>query len=128
MLKHLFVMSLVILTVLLVGCRSEVETLTSLYDGEMGDLTKIEIRNGNTGKQKVIDDEVVIEAFIADIKDVRFILSEKQQPRDGFNYTITLYESHKNVFAFNLTKVKDRYYYTEPSLLPIVDAFYRNLD
>ncbi|MGP4040993.1 hypothetical protein ACTWP4_14010 [Gracilibacillus sp. D59] len=126
--KRSVVFIIVFSFVILTGCGLEKKTLTQFYDGDINKVSKVIIFDGNTGYKKTIKDNKIIESFLNEIKDIKFIPDEKQEPRDGFNYSITLYEDEKETFQFGLTQVNDHYYHTEPEIFPIVDNFYTNLD
>lgn len=127
-LKHVVLFFFVFTVVILTGCNLETKTLTQFYDGDINNVTKIVIFDGNTGYKKTIEDKMITESFLSEIKDVTFIPDENQEKRVGFNYAITLYENENETFQFGLTQVNDHYYYTEPDIYPIVDNFYTQLD
>ena len=120
----LFVLIFIVLT----GCGLETKTLPQFYDGDLSKVTKIVIFDGNTGYKKTIENKKVIDDFLDDIKDIKFVPDENQEPRDGFNYSIVLYQNEEETFQFGLTQVNDHYYHTEPNNFPIVDEFYTNLN
>jgi hypothetical protein len=66
--------------------------------------------------------------FLSKIKEIKFIPEENQEPRNGFRYSIALFQEGELTFSFTLTEVNGHYYYTEPDLFPIVDNFYKTLD
>lgn len=113
---------------LLTGCGLETKTLPEFYEKELDDVTKIQILDGSTGAKKVIHDKEVINDFLSEIKDIKFIPEENQGDRSGFRYGIALYQEEENIFSFSLNEVDDNYYYTEPDIHPIVDDFYKNLE
>ncbi|WP_235846866.1 hypothetical protein [Neobacillus soli] len=122
-------MGLILLLMLtLVGCGLETKTLPEFYEGDFGHVTKIAIVDGSTGYKKTITDHVVINEFLAQIKEIKFIPQENQEARSGWRYSINLFQDGKEPFQFTLTQVNDDYYYTEPDIHPIVDDFYKNLD
>lgn len=127
-LKHGIFLIFVFTVVILTGCNLETKTLTQFYDGDINNVTKIVIVDGNTGYKKTIKDKKIIESFLSEIKDVLFIPDENQEKRDGINYAITLYENENEMFQFGLTQVHEHYYHTEPDIYPIVDTFYTQLD
>ncbi|MEH7355449.1 hypothetical protein V7150_18020 [Neobacillus drentensis] len=86
------------------------------------------IFDGNSGYKKTVEDKKVIDNFLNKIKDIKFIPDENQELRDGFNYSITLFQDDEETFKFGLTQVNDHYYHTEPDIYPIVDDFYKNLN
>lgn len=112
---------------LFAGCSLETKTLSEFYEKDLADVTKIVIFDGNTGYKKTMTDNIVIEDFLGDIKDIKFIPDENQEARDGFNYSITLFQEDEETFQFGLTQVNDHYYHTKPDIYPIVDDFYTNL-
>lgn len=122
---------LFVLSCLLVACSQagseDEKTLPELYERNLKDVTKITILDGTTGSKKTITDKTVIQGFINDIKDIKFILDENQEDKVGFRYSITLFQDEEEPFSFSLTHVDGRYYHTKPDIFPIVDDFYKNL-
>ncbi|WP_391117235.1 hypothetical protein [Psychrobacillus sp. L3] len=112
----------------LVGCALKTETLPEFYEKDLDDVTKIVIVDGSTGYKKIMIDKVIIQEFLSEIKDINFIPEENQEQREGWRYSITLFQDDEQTFQFGITHVNKNYYYTEPDMLPIVDKFYENLD
>ena len=116
------------MVLILVGCELETKTLPDFYEKNLNDVTMIVIVDGSTGYRKTIADDVVIKEFLDELKGIKFIPEENQEKRDGWRYSITLFQDNEQTFQFELTEVNDNYYYTEPDIHPIVDDFYKNLD
>jgi hypothetical protein len=112
----------------LTGCGLETKTLPQFYEKDLRDVSKLVIFDGNTGYKKIIQDKKIIQGFLSDIEEIKFIPDENQEPRDGFSYSITLFQDGEDTFQFGLTYVNGNYYHTEPNIEPIVDEFYTNLD
>lgn len=113
---------------LLAGCGLETKTLPDFYEKNLDDITKIQILDGSTGYKKVIRDKKIIDEFLGEIKEIRFIPEENQEDRNGFRYSIAFFQGDEKTFSFSLNKVKENYYFTEPDIHPIVDDFYKNLE
>ncbi|WP_046173593.1 hypothetical protein [Domibacillus indicus] len=105
----------------------ETKILSQFYEKNLEEVTKIVIIDGNTGYSKTITDKTIIESFLDDIKDIKFIPDENQEDRSGFNYGIAFYWDEEVTFSFSLTRIGDHYYHTAPDIYPIVDSFYLNL-
>jgi hypothetical protein len=119
---------IVLFFLLLAGCSLETKTLFEFYEEDLDDVIKIELLDGSTGYKKVIIDKTVIDNFLDEIRDIQFIPEENQEKRDGFRYSITLFQDEDRTFSFTLNEVNDHYYYTQPDIHPVVDDFYKNLD
>jgi hypothetical protein len=119
---------LTVLIMLLTGCGLEATSLQQEYAGNLERVTKIVILDGNTGYRKEIQSEEQVREFLEEIKSTEFIPDSNQEPRDGFNYLIKLFEEKKMTFDFTLTEMGGHYYHTEPDLFPVVDEFYENLE
>ncbi|MCD5323435.1 MULTISPECIES: hypothetical protein [Pontibacillus] len=113
-----------ILLLILVGCGLETETFAEFYSGE---VTRIEIVSGETGEKRSIEDLERVNRFIDQVEDVQFHPQENQEKRDGFRYSIRLYNEDKKVFGCTLTMVDGHYYDTEPDLYSIVDKWFKRL-
>ena len=68
-----------------------------------------------------------INEFLALIKDIEFSPQDNQEKRDGFLYSIKLYDGEAQ-FNFSLSQIDDVYYDTEPDIYPIVDGYYKRLE
>ncbi|MFN7249835.1 MAG: hypothetical protein ACK4M9_03500 [Anaerobacillus sp.] len=125
---------LLFVVLMLVGCSNivsnslETNTLTEFYEKDLQNVSKVVIVDGSTGYKKTIDENVVIEGFLDEIKDIKFIPEENQEGRVGWRYSITLSQDDEYTFMFGLTQVNDNYYFTEPHIHPIVDKFYKTVD
>jgi hypothetical protein len=119
---------------MLVGCSNvgtnslETKTLTQFYKKDLQNVSKIVIVDGSTGYKKTIDENTVIEDFLDEIKDIKFIPEDNQEGKVGWRYSITLSQDDEYTFQFGLTQVNDHYYLTEPDIYPIVDNFYKTVD
>ncbi|RDY69120.1 hypothetical protein DXT76_16835 [Halobacillus trueperi] len=122
------VLAMFLIIFLLAGCGLETKTLPQFYEKDLSDISKIVIFDGNTGYKKTIQDKKIIGAFTSDIEKIKFIPQENQEQRDGFNYSITMFQGDEETFQFVLNQVNGNYYHTEPDIYPIVDDFYTNLD
>jgi hypothetical protein len=124
--KPIFLFS-IFFSLLLTGCGLKTQTLNEFYDNELSNISKIVILNGNTGEKKSTVDKERINTFLAEIKNIKFIPEENQEDRDGFNYSISLFDENKKTFQFGPTFVNENYYYTNPDIHPIIDNFYESL-
>lgn len=125
---------LLLLVLMLIGSNSlgtaslDTKTLVEFYEKDLYDVSKIVILDGSTGYKKTIADKTVIEGFLDEIKDVKFIPEENQEARVGWRYSITLSQGDEYTFQFGLTEVNNNYYYTEPDIHLMVDQFYKTID
>ncbi|MDF2946552.1 MAG: hypothetical protein K0S51_1231 [Bacillales bacterium] len=119
---------ILIFLILLSGCGLETKTLHEFYGKDLNDVTKIEILDGSTGRKKNITDKIVINDFLREIKDIKFIPEENQEDRKGFRYSINLFQGEEITFSFSLNEINDNKYYTEPDIYPIVDRIYKKLN
>lgn len=106
------------------GCGLETKTFIEFYEGDLRDVSQVVIVDGNTGEHKTVTDKDVIDSFLNEIRDIKFIPEENQEDSDGFNYSINLFEDNEKTFQFGPTQVNENYYYTEPDIYPILHDFY----
>lgn len=59
--------------VLLTGCGPETTSIEEKYNGNLDKVTKIEILDGNIDESASTKENEQIQAFINEIKDVKFI-------------------------------------------------------
>lgn len=110
------------------GCGLETKTLQQFYEKDLADVTKIVIIDGSTGYKKTVTEDERIKEFLGEIQDIKFIPEKNQAEREGWRYSIALFQNDEQTFQFGLTEVNDNYYYTEPDIHPIVDDFYEQLE
>ncbi|WP_210470991.1 hypothetical protein [Sporosarcina sp. 6E9] len=119
---------LLVILLLLSGCGLETKTFGEFYERDLNDVSKIEIVDGSTGYEVATTDYEKIQDFIGEIKDVQFIPDDDQGKRDGFRYSITLFENDVRTFQFGDTHINGNYYHTEPDIYPIVDRFFTTIE
>ena len=112
----------------LVGCGLETKTLSQFYEKDLDDVNKIVIVDGSTGYKKTVTENDYSHNLLGKIKDRTKEGWGNQEKREGWRYSITLFQDDKSAFQFGLSEVNENYYYTEPDLHPIVENFYENLD
>ena len=117
-----------IVSCLLTACSAKTQSLEAFYteDG-IESVDKIVIADGSTGYIKTLTDVKQINEFLGLIKDIEFSPQDNQEKRDGFLYSITLYDGEAQ-FNFSLNQIDDTYYNTEPDIYPIVDGYYKRLE
>jgi len=82
-----------IVSCLLTACSAKTQSLEAFYTEEgIENVDKIVIVDGSTGYIKTLTDVEQINEFLALIKDVEFSSQDNQEKRDGFLYSITLYD------------------------------------
>jgi hypothetical protein len=113
---------------IIAGCGLETKTLPQFYGQDLDRVTKIVILDGSTGYKKTIKEKKVINEFINEIKDIKFIPEANQEKQYGYRYAITLYENGKKTFQFTPIEIDDHYYHTEPDIHHILDSFYEKLE
>lgn len=113
--------------VLLTGCGPKTTSIEDKYNGSLDKVTKIEILDGNTGESASTKENEIIQEFIIEIKDVKFIPDDDQGKRDGFNYSITFYQEDEQKFQFGLNQIDAHYYHTEPDIKPTIEQFYKSI-
>lgn len=117
-----------IVSCLLTACSAKTQSLEAFYteDG-IEDVDEIIILDDSNGYIKTLTDVEQINEFLALIKDIEFSPQDNQEKRDGFLYSITLYDGEAQ-FNFSLNHIGDTYYNTEPDIYPIVDVYYKSLE
>jgi len=126
--KRTIALLIISLLSLLNGCVLKATTLPELYKDDLDDVTKVVIVDGSTGSKKTVTDPEIIEEFLNEIKEIIFIPQENLEKRDGWRYSISLFNEEDQSFQFGTSEVNGHYYDTEPDLLPIVEDFYENLN
>jgi|SRR5690625_692042 len=127
-LKRYIILAVLIILLFMTGCGLKETTLGELYKGDLSDITKIRVVDGNTGYDVITTDQKQIFDFLNDLKHITFIPEENQEKRDGFMYSISFFENGDVTFQFELSEINGHYYRTEPAMYPIVNEFYMMLE
>jgi hypothetical protein len=127
--RKLSIVLLACLLLMLSACNDEKpKTMVDFYEGELSNVSKIVLRDGSTGFTKTVTDKSMIDSFINEVEEVKFIRDENQEERYGFRYAIKLFEENKLTFSVTLNKINDTYYKTNPDIFPFVDVLYQSID
>jgi len=123
------IIGLLLICILCTGCFSEnskPRTISELYEGDIMNVDRIEILDGETGEEKPYENADHIVALLEAIKDEKFTLHSDQGERDGFSYVVELYEREKLKMVFSPNSFKKKYYITDESLTILLQQFFNS--
>lgn len=113
---------------LLVGCSNlKTETFKQLYKKDLNNVSKIEILNGTTGEKKSIIDKTVINKFLDEMKDIKFVPDRDQSDRKGYRYSVTLYDKNGKSFSFTSTEFNGHYYHSDNDVIKAMDNLFHGI-
>jgi len=113
---------------LLIACGAKTQSLKAFYtDEQIENVDKIILTDGSTGSSKTISKPQQISELLGLIRDIEFSPQDNQEKREGWRYSIALYDGDKE-FKFTLDKIGKTYYDTEPEIYPIIDDYYKKLE
>ncbi|MBS4205548.1 hypothetical protein [Lederbergia citrea] len=119
------VIVVLILLVFTIACQRKTMTFEEVYPGNLSDVTKIEIRHGG-GKLKTVIDQMVIEKWLTEIKDISFIPKKNHEKIKGYLYAVNLYEGETLTFSFTTTEINDNYEVNEALIQKLEELFVDN--
>jgi hypothetical protein len=91
-------------------------TLEEIYQGNLSEVSKIEIRRGS-GELKIITDKATVQGWLNSIKDINFVPDKNQDIRKGYLYYVKLFEEEDVKLSFDSTKIFDFYYVRNEQIL-----------
>jgi hypothetical protein len=122
----------IILTIL-VGCSTKDTnsserplksmTLEEIYQGELSDLSKIEIRRGS-GELKTITEKAIVQEWLNSIKGIKFVPDKNQELRKGYLYYVNFFEGEDIKLSFDSSKINDFYYEKNEQILEKLELLF----
>ncbi|MFB7140794.1 hypothetical protein ACFCYN_14165 [Gottfriedia sp. NPDC056225] len=89
---------------LLFGCNTDKKSFSEVYHGNLNEINKIEVTNGQNGENRVITEQKAIKNFITDIKDIK-VSQNKNTNEKGWLYSVTLYNQDKKLMSFTTSEI-----------------------
>ncbi|WP_165346889.1 hypothetical protein [Gottfriedia acidiceleris] len=89
---------------LLSGCNTDNKSFSEVYHGNLNEISKIEVTNGQNGEISVITDQKAIKNFISDIKVIK-VTQNKNTNVKGWLYSVTLYNQDKKLMSFTTSEI-----------------------
>jgi hypothetical protein len=125
LLKKCFVLLWILVLLSLSACSAKTQSLQMFYEDEdINNIDKIVIMDGSSGSVKTITEQEQIDEFLNLINDIEFSPQEDQSKREGWRYSVTLYEG-ENKFGFTLNQIGEIYYDLNPDIFSIVNEYYK---
>ncbi|WP_129692222.1 hypothetical protein [Gottfriedia acidiceleris] len=89
---------------LLSSCNTGNKSFSDVYHGNLNEINKIEVTNGQNGENTVITEQKAIKNFISDIKDIK-VSQNKNTNVKGWLYSVTLYNQDKKLMSFTTSEL-----------------------
>ncbi|QKE71980.1 hypothetical protein HPK19_03815 [Arthrobacter citreus] len=105
--KFIWVLLCISVFSLLSGCNSDNKSFSELYQGNLNEISKIKITNGQNGENRVITEKKAIDNFISDIKDIK-VAQNKNTDVKGWSYSVTLYNQDKKLMSFTTSEIEGK--------------------
>jgi len=123
------IIMLVAILLLMTGCTSaeyKPTTLGKEYPGNIEQVTKVTIVSGSTGGGKDYTEPDMIIPWIEKVKDIVWEPDPNQEARDGFLFSIYLYEGNKRTFACSLGSIGSAYYVVDQQMLELTEQLFED--
>ncbi|WP_054024008.1 hypothetical protein [Bacillus sp. FJAT-28004] len=121
-------MSLLLLILLFAsGCaetNNESQSLSDFYSGDILFVDYLEITNGSTEDKRAYHDVKQIQDWLTSIQDISFIPASDQSKRDGFRYSVALFEGDQQKLSFTTNSVGHKYFVTDPRLVEAINVLF----
>jgi hypothetical protein len=98
-------------------------TLEEIYQGNLSEVSKIEIRHGS-GELKTITDKAIVQVWLNSIKDINFVPDKNQEIRKGYLYYAKLFEGKEVKLSFDSSKIYDFYYERNEQILGKLESLF----
>ncbi|RAP77708.1 hypothetical protein [Paenibacillus montanisoli] len=128
---------LFVIAVIATGCgntptakESDLTTkkMNEFYPGDISNVELIEITDGETGERRVFTNKQQIDEWINQVKDMDFVPDPNQGERDGFLFSVSLFEGQEKKLSFTTNYLGGHYYIHKEELLTAINDFYGNAD
>jgi len=109
------------------GCTvadDESQKLRELYPGDILLVDQLEVTNGSSGEKKIYNDTKQIQDWLKSIQDIEFIPSSDQSKKDGFLYSVDLFEANNKKMSFTTNYFNGKYYETNEILTDSIKNFF----
>ncbi len=121
------VIALLLAILALAGCGAtslNTTTLSEIYPGKIDRVSRIDIINGETGEKRQIADKVKIAEWIDQARNLSFVPDPDQEERDGFLYSVSLYEGDKKTLSFTPNYVGGHYYLVKQETVDLIQLLF----
>jgi hypothetical protein len=98
-------------------------TLEEIYQGNLSEVSKIEIRRGS-GELKTITDKAIVQEWLISIKDINFVPDKNQDIRKGYLYYVKLFVGEDVKLYFDSTEIYDFYYERNEQILEKLELLF----
>ncbi|WP_052339308.1 M56 family metallopeptidase [Gorillibacterium massiliense] len=95
-------------------------TIADIYPGDLSKISKIEIQRVKVDdvapgdaislQHADLTEKPSIDAWVKEVKDLKFKRDPSQEPRTGFGYSATFYEGNKSIFRVDADNINGVYY------------------
>jgi hypothetical protein len=90
---------LIIMVLLLVGCRARARDFSQFYAGDNNNVTRLIMQDGNSGETREITNQEEIQAFFDMLETTAFMMLKDHSPRPGYLYWVDIYEDGQAVLT-----------------------------
>lgn len=102
--KIIYILLCISVFSLLSGCNTDYKSFSEVYHGNLNEINKIGVTNGQNGENIVITEQKAIKNFISDIKDSK-VSQNKNTIVKGWLYSVTLYNQDKKSMSFTTSEI-----------------------
>ncbi|MDQ0059982.1 hypothetical protein [Paenibacillus harenae] len=129
MVRNLMIILMLMVAVAASGCTAEANidepiSLGLLYPGEIERVDRMEVMSGSTGEKKMFDDAGQVQSWLKSIQDIELTVSLDQSKKDGFLYSVSLFEGDKKTMGFTPNFIDDKYYETDERVVEAIEVLF----
>ncbi|ETT62834.1 hypothetical protein MHI43_15750 [Paenibacillus sp. FSL H8-0457] len=128
------ILLLLLIVLAIIACsKPQTENLTTkklqeLYPGDIANVDSIEITDGSSGERKLFTNKKQIQAWLDQVKDMKFEPDPNQEDRSGFLYTVSLREGREIKLGFTPNSQGGHYYIHNEELSTQIQDLFENRD
>ncbi|MDQ0112466.1 hypothetical protein [Paenibacillus harenae] len=129
LLRKWMIVLMLMIAVVVSGCTAEANndepvSLGLLYPGEIEHVDRMEVMSGSTGEKKMYDDAEQVQSWLKSIEDIELIVSPDQSKKDGFLYSVLLFEGDKKTMGFTPNLIDGKYYETDERVVEAIEVLF----
>lgn len=127
--RNLMIVLMLTISVVVSGCTAEANndepvSLGLLYPGEIERVDRMEVMSGSTGEKKTYNDTEQVQGWLKSIQDIEWIVSPDQSKKDGFLYSVSLFEGDKKTMSFTPNFIDGKYYETDERVVEATEVLF----
>jgi len=117
------------ISAIIAGCSVRAREFEKFYTSDPTRVTHLVIQKRDSGEMRRVTDQKEIDAFFDLLYSLSYIMEKSQTPRDGYIYSVEIYENDANILQLTLTqdtaRINNVYYLLDKDIKGELDELFR---